>query len=125
MINLVAALLLGILLTIPNDLWQRHVAGFRPVYYHLLMMGWATQMIFAVAWWMFPRRAPDQPQTTVLSWVVFAALNGGLLLRAFGEPLVALQPSAGATVALQAAAALHLIAVLAFVVNICPRVFAR
>lgn len=125
MINLVAALLLGVALAIPGEVWQAHVGPSRPVYYHLLMMGWATQMIFAVAWWMFPRRSPDQPQTNALSWVVFVALNAGLAVRAVAEPLVVLQPSATSSLALQAAAVLQALAVLAFAANILPRVFAR
>ncbi len=39
-------------------LWQlAPVAGaLAPVFFHLFVWGWVTQMIFGVAYWMFPIR---------------------------------------------------------------------
>ena len=31
------------------------VAALGPVYFHLLMVGWVTQLIFGVVFWMFPK----------------------------------------------------------------------
>jgi hypothetical protein len=33
-----------------------------PVYLHLFMIGWVTQMIFGVAYWMFPRVSKENPR---------------------------------------------------------------
>lgn len=122
---LVAALALGIVLALPGGDWPARAPALRPVFYHLLMAGWATQMIYGVAWWMFPRRSPAEPQTPPLAWVAFLSLNAGLLLRAFAEPAVQLSPSAFATGALIAASALQLLSVVAFAGTAWRRVLAR
>lgn len=93
MLNLVAALALGVVLALPGSDWPARAPALRPVFYHLLMVGWATQMIYGVGWWMFPRRTPAEPQTPPLAWVAFVSLNAGLLLRAYAEPAVQLSPS--------------------------------
>jgi len=38
------------------------VAALMPVYVHLFMVGWITQMIFGVAYWMFPRISKENPR---------------------------------------------------------------
>ncbi len=71
------------------------VAGFFPpgatsVYYHLLMVGWVTQVILGVAIWMFPKFSLSQPRGNErLSWIIYFLLNFGLVFRAVGEPLTA------------------------------------
>jgi hypothetical protein len=59
MIYFVAALILGALQGLQGSL-QLHpvVAASGPAYVHLLVVGWITQMIFGVAYWMFPKYAP-------------------------------------------------------------------
>jgi heme/copper-type cytochrome/quinol oxidase subunit 1 len=125
-VNLVAALLLGLALVVPDDAWLARLAGFGPVYIHLLVVGWATQMIFGVAIWMFPRRTPDvDPSGGRLGWLCFWTTNAGLLLRAVFEHAVAAHPSPLASAGLVAAAALQLVSVVSFVLLAWPRVFAR
>lgn len=59
-----------------------------PVYYHLFMLGWVTQVIFGVSFWMFPRLTREKPRgNEVLAWITFTLLNIGLLLRTISEPL--------------------------------------
>ncbi len=123
LVNLVAALVLSLLLVLPAT--RDTFAGFNPVYIHLLVVGWATQMIFGVAMWMFPRRRPDVDRREWLGAICFVFTNAGLLLRAVTEPAVATTPSALASAGLLAAATLQLAAVLAFVVLAWPRVFTR
>ncbi len=63
--------------------------GLRPVYIHLFMLGWVTQMIIGVAIWLFPPRSKHLPRgNEKLSWVGFWGLNMGLALRAAGEPFL-------------------------------------
>ena len=90
-------------------------------YYHLLMVGWATQLICGVAVWMFPPLTREQPRGNErLGWFVYAALNLGLLLRVVGEPLQAWRGGWGWMLA--AAAILQALAIWAFVFAIWPRV---
>lgn len=54
---------------------------------HFLTVGWLTQLIFGVAFWLFPnphRAAPDGARYVV--WIAYGALNGGLVLRLVAEP---------------------------------------
>ncbi len=65
-----------------------------PVYYHLFMVGWITQLIFGVSYWMFPRYTREKPRGNEnLAWITFALLNLGLLMRVISEPLFASYPS--------------------------------
>jgi hypothetical protein len=97
--------------------------ALRPLAWHLLTVGWATQLIFGVAFWMFPHMAGEQPRGNErFAWLAFWMLNIGLALRALGEPLAALRPVPVTGVLLPLAAALQLGAVLIFVVLTWPRV---
>ncbi len=126
MVQLVAALLLGVLITAPPPGIRTFVAAAFPVYVHLLVMGWATQMIFGVAYWMFPRPAPERGRGgSALGWLCFATLNAGLAMRAAAEPAGAIRPSHVADFGLVLAAMLQLAAVLAFVALMWRRVMTR
>lgn len=67
------------------------IASLKPVFYHLLMVGWVTQMIFGVSIWMFPSYSSDRRfGSETLVWVTWWTLNLGLLLRVLIEPMVSL-----------------------------------
>lgn len=53
---------------------------------HLLTVGWLTQLIFGVAFWLFPSPAPGMQPSPRLVWIAYGMLNGGVLLRVTGEP---------------------------------------
>ncbi len=95
-----------------------------PVYIHLLTVGWITQLIFGVAYWMFPGRVRD-PGTAerVALWTTYALLNAGLLLRAVAEPL--LSRGAAWPALLTASAVCQLVAVVLFAGHLWPRLRAR
>ncbi|MGD8634194.1 MAG: cbb3-type cytochrome c oxidase subunit I, partial [Anaerolineales bacterium] len=60
---------------------------FQPVFFHLFVVGWLTQLIFGVVYWMFPKFSRENPyRSHKLAWTTFWLLNIGLLLRAFSEP---------------------------------------
>jgi cbb3-type cytochrome oxidase subunit 1 len=64
------------------------VAALFPVYIHLLVFGWTTQLIFGVVFWMFPKYSREKPRgSEALGWTTFWLLNVGLLLRVIGEPI--------------------------------------
>lgn len=79
---LLLALLLGIAVVLPDG-----PGSLYPPLVHLLVVGWVTQTIFGVAWWMFPRLAPDRSHgPAAMGWAGYVALNAGLLLRLWAEP---------------------------------------
>lgn len=124
MVCLVAALLVGLLLS-GRTIWSLPavVAGFGPIYFHLLMVGWVTQLIFGVGYWLFPRYSKALPRGHAwLGWVTYLSLNAGLLLRVLGEPLNALRPGEIWGWLLLFSAFLQWLAALAFVANSWPRI---
>ena len=91
-IHLLLGLLLGVLLALPAAA-DVLFAALRPVYLHLIILGWVGQLIIGVMYWMFPKYSPRQPRgSQLIGWLVFFALNIGLLLRAVGEALLSLAP---------------------------------
>lgn len=123
----VAALVLGVGLAAEDLIHPPFSLGpLRPTYLHLLTLGWITQMIFGVAFWMFPRasrerpRGPEGPATAS-----YLLLNAGLLLRWIGEPLLAIRHAAAAGPMLAAAAVLQWLGGVLFVVVIWGRVKAK
>lgn len=97
--------------------------GLRPTYLHLFIVGWISQLIFGVSHWMFPRASKEHPRGTEwLGWVAFWCLNAGLLLRAVAEPM---NPAATEGWTLVTSGLLQLIAGIAYVAHIWPRIRER
>src|SRR5690606_29312518 len=66
------------------------MAAFGPTWVHLLVVGWLTQLIFGVAFWLFPRHSRERPYgRTAPAWAAYGLLNLGLALRVAAEPAVA------------------------------------
>jgi hypothetical protein len=77
------------------------VYALRASHVEFLLVGWLTQLIIGVAWWLFPplavglqdgtplpvRRGQAQRGSEPLFWAALACLNTGILLRALFEPL--------------------------------------
>lgn len=101
-------------------------AVLQPVYWHLLIVGWLMQLIFGVAYWMFPAFSRDQPHgSETAGWATYGALNLGLLLRVIFEPWHALQPAHGLGWLLVPAALLQVGAGWLFVWNTWGRIRSR
>lgn len=62
-------------------------ATLLPVYVHAITIGWLTQLIFGVAFWLFPieSRQKARPDERPM-WAVYVLLNAGMLTRAVAEP---------------------------------------
>ena len=100
--------------------------ALRPVYLHYLMVGWVTQLIMGIAYWMFPKYSKERPRRSeTVAWGVYTALNAGLILRGFGEPLVAWQPERGLGWLLALSAVCQLAAAWGFIFNTWSRVKER
>jgi hypothetical protein len=124
MVYLVVALLCGVAMQSPLAARFPVLRALWPTYLHLLVVGWLTQLIFGVAFWMFPKHSSARPRgSDRLGWTCFALLNLGLLLRAVAEPLQGLgRPSAPLLVV---SAVAQLFAAWAFAANTWPRVRER
>ncbi|MEP7137522.1 MAG: hypothetical protein ABI904_21575 [Chloroflexota bacterium] len=117
MICLALALALGIVLALGAT------NGLFPVYIHLLVFGWLTQLIFGVAFWMFPKFSVEKPRgSETLGWWTYALLNIGLLLRAIAEPMQSAQTTSISGWLLVLSAILQFLAGSLFVVNSWGRV---
>ena len=123
-VYLIAALIVGVGLAMQAPLHLPSALGsLMPVYLHLFMVGWVAQLIFGVIYWMFPKFSKEEPRgSEVLAWATYGLINVGLILRAVGEPVQALQPQAGWGWLLALSAILQWLGGLAFVFNTWGRV---
>lgn len=119
LIYFIAALVIGVvLLAQPVFNLPLAVLTLSPVYFHLLLVGWVTQLIFGVVYWMFPKYSAAQPRGNErLGWATYGLLNLGLVLRLIGEPWVALTGDKRLGWLLAGSALLQLLAGWVFVVN--------
>ncbi|MCB0080549.1 MAG: hypothetical protein KDE47_06450 [Caldilineaceae bacterium] len=127
LLYLLAALLTALALVAQAPLHlPRWVAFLTPAYFHLFMVGWVTQLIIGVAYWMFPTLRKERPRgSDLLAWSCYGLLNGGLLLRVVAEPIHAMQSNPLLGWLIVAAALLQWLGGVAFVLNTWPRVRAR
>jgi hypothetical protein len=124
LLYLIAALVLGVAMQLPMAGRYPVLAVLWPTYLHVLVLGWLTQLIFGVAYWLFPRYSAERPRGSErLGWATFVLLNAGLLLRIVGEPWRAL--GRGGYAVLLVSAVTQLLAVWGFVLNTWPRVKER
>jgi hypothetical protein len=122
-IYLVLALSAGLLVEIQSTLSLTAIGGLFPVYIHLFVLGWITQLIFGVAFWMFPVYSKEMPRhSESLGWWTYVLLNLGLLLRAIAEPIHSTRPSPVSGLTLVVSAIIQFLAGLAFVANTWGRV---
>lgn len=127
LVHFAVALVFGVLVAAqPLFQWSPSVVALRPVMLHLLIVGWITQLIIGVAYWMFPKQSKEQPRgSTRAGWIVFALLNVGLILRGVGEPLFALQAESYLDVLLALSAVMQVTAGWLFIANTWGRVKER
>jgi hypothetical protein len=122
-VYLVLALTVGVLLAAGSTNAIHVPAHLFPVYIHLLVFGWLSQLIFGMVFWMFPKFSRERPRGYEgLGWLTYALLNAGLALRAAGELLLGQPPAILWGWVLVASALLQWLAGLAFVANTWPRV---
>jgi hypothetical protein len=127
MLYFVVGLTMGaVLLAQPVMGWSPSLQVLRPVYLHFLFIGWVTQIIMGVGYWMFPKYSKEQPRGREwLGWAVLILLNAGMILRAIGEPAIVLAPQAGFGWMLAAASLFLLLAGWGFILNTWGRIRER
>ena len=106
--------------------WSPYLQLLLPVYLHLIFIGWVTQLIMGVGYWMFPKLSKEKPRGSErLGWATFILLNAGLVLRAIGEPLTVMAPQAGLGWIVALAATFLLLAGWGFIFNTWGRIKER
>ncbi len=109
---------LGALLYWTNVLWPWWplLSAVSPTYLHLIVVGWLTQLIFGVIYWMFPIISKARPRGDArVAWATFACLNAGLLARLVFEPWRAVSANTANAYGLLASACLQIAAAVLFV----------
>ena len=119
LVYLALGLLFGLALAL-QDVFGLPVSltGLFPVYLHLLVIGWLSQLIFGVAFWMFPKYSQERSRIRELKnpWGRFVPLlNVGLILRAMAEPWQSQNPEAVSAWLLVLSAVMQWLARLMFV----------
>lgn len=115
---------------------EPRIASLRSTHIQMLVVGWLTQLILGVAWWLLPplkiglrpgtttaaRRAQATRGNEPLYWVSLVCLNVGVLLTSIGEPLATWTGLPGLRTAAGTADLFFLVAASAFVANVWQRV---
>lgn len=122
-IYLALALIAGLLVELQSAFKLTMLGGLFPVYIHLFVLGWITQLIFGVVFWMFPKYSAEKPRgSESLGWWTYTLLNAGLLLRVIAEPIHSTQPNTISGWLLVISAFIQFLAGLGFVINSWGRV---
>lgn len=126
-IYLVVALSLGVLLAggglVPLPAFLVLAA---PAQIHLFVVGWLTQLIFGIAYWMFPKASAEHPRgNDTLAVLTYVTLNLGLLARAVGEPWQALSGGLASGALLVSSGVLQWVGGVGFALMVWPRVRGR
>ncbi len=122
-VYLALALITGLLLAMQTTLGLSALGALFPIYIHLLVFGWLTQLVFGVVYWMFPKYSAAAPRgSQALGWWTYGLLNVGLILRAIAEPIHALEPRPWTGWILVVSALLQFLSGLTFVLNSWKRV---
>lgn len=122
LICFLAALLIGVAMEIES----LSLPVLLPLFWHLLMVGWITQIIFGVSMWMFPGRTKEEGFVAQKwGWLTYLFLNAGLLLRVIAEPQLSYSsfPLWPALVFLSAL--LQLGAAVTYAIEMWPRVMSK
>lgn len=122
---LLLSLAAGLVLAAPGRFpaaWVAVVMG--PGWTHMWALGWLTQLIFGIAWWLLPTIDRQRGRGTAWPlWLGFVCLNLGLPLRLLAEPAARAAPApAWASIGVLLAAAMLLAAGTCFVIPMWRRV---
>lgn len=123
---LIASLIVGLSIALRSTLsLPAAFSVMGPVYLHLFLVGWITQLIFGVIFWLFPKPKTELRNWERVGWGVWALLNVGLLLRVLSEPPAVLQPGGLWGWILVASALLQWLAGIGLIAIVWPRAYTR
>lgn len=122
MLYFLASLLVGVAMEIPS-LSQ---PVLMPLFWHMLMVGWITQIIFGVSLWMFPGRTREEGfRAQKLGWLTYFFLNLGLVLRIIAEPMLSYSQALFWDELIVASAILQVAAAVTYVIELWPRILSK
>lgn len=122
MIYFVLSLIAGLLLEIDTF----SLPSLMPLFWHMLMVGWITQIIMGVSIWMFPGRNREDgfvPQKW--GWLTLIFLNAGLVLRLIAEPALGYSEAGIWPVLLVGSAVLQVAGGATYVIEMWPRILSK
>ena len=98
--------------------------GMVPLFWHLLMVGWITQIIFGVSMWMFPGRTREEGfKAQLWGWLTYIFLNVGLLVRVIAEPATYYVADGSIWMVLIVISAVsQVVAALTYIIELWPRI---
>lgn len=115
--------LAALILALASEVKWLQFPGLVPLFWHLLMVGWITQIIFGVSMWMFPGRTREEGfRAQKWGWLTFLMLNAGLLLRTLAEPVNYLSQHPVWNVLIVLSAITQAGAALTYIIEIWPRI---
>ncbi|NGP88757.1 hypothetical protein [Fodinibius halophilus] len=122
MVYFVLSLVAGLLLEIE----QFSFPALMPLFWHMLMLGWITQIIIGVSVWMFPGRNKEEGfWNQKWNWGTFIFLNIGLALRVVAEPMISGQSAEVWKILIVISSVLHMLAGITYLIEIWPRVMSK
>lgn len=115
--------LISLLLGIGIELESISTPALVPLFWHMLMVGWITQIIFGVSIWMFPGRAREEGfKAQLWGWLTYYFLNGGLVLRIVAEPWVTSSDGITFDILIVISAIAQLLAAITYTIEMWPRI---
>lgn len=118
----VLSLVAGLLLEIESV----SVPALMPLFWHMLMVGWITQIIMGVSIWMFPGRNREEGfWNQKWNWLTLIFMNAGLVMRLIAEPAVGYSKAQIWSVLLVASAILQVAGGLTYLIEMWPRIMSK
>lgn len=115
--------LVSLLLGIAYEIDSISFPGMMPLFWHLLMVGWITQIIFGVSMWMFPGRTREEGLLAQKwAWITFILLNVGLVFRMIAEPVNSISDKAIWDILILCSGIMQAAAALTYIIELWPRV---
>lgn len=97
-----------------------------PLFWHMLMVGWITQIIIGVSLWIFPGRNREEGfRAQKWGWLTFIFLNTGLLLRLAAEPSSTADAGEIWNILLVGSAGLQMAAGITYSIEMWPRIMSK
>lgn len=122
MIYFVLSLIAGLLLEIDAV----SMPALMPLFWHMLMVGWITQIIMGVSVWMFPGRNREEGfWNQKWNWLTLILLNAGLVLRLIAEPAIGYSEAQIWPVLLVGSALLQVAAGGTYMIEMWPRIMSK
>lgn len=119
LVYFLASLLIGLAMEIDSLSFP----SMMPLFWHLLMVGWITQIIFGVSMWMFPGRNREEGfLAQKWAWLTYLLLNLGLVLRVIAEPVVSYSTASVWSILIVLSAVMQIAAAVAYCIEVWPRV---